>query len=83
MSLRELEMQAIHEGLKRNQGNKARTAEDLGISLKTLYNKLHQLQETIDSQERERQPGAAGEDHTKAETAHAAAAGEPVSRRSA
>jgi len=79
VSLRELEMQAIHEGLKRNQGNKARTAEDLGISLKTLYNKLHQLQETIDSQERERQP----EEQPKAETAHAAAAGEPVARRSA
>ena len=25
---------------------KARTAEELGISLKTLYNKLHQLQES-------------------------------------
>jgi DNA-binding NtrC family response regulator len=44
-SLRELEMRAILEGLERNQGNKARTAEELGISLKTLYNKLHQLQE--------------------------------------
>ena len=44
-SLRELEMRAILEGLDRNSGNKARTAEELGISLKTLYNKLHQLQE--------------------------------------
>jgi two-component system NtrC family response regulator len=43
LSLRELEMQAIQEGLERNHGNKARTAEELGISLKTLYNKLHQL----------------------------------------
>jgi two-component system NtrC family response regulator len=42
-SLRELEMRAILEGLERNRGNKARTAEELGISLKTLYNKLHQL----------------------------------------
>jgi len=41
-SLRELEMRAILEGLDRNKGNKARTAEELGISLKTLYNKLHQ-----------------------------------------
>jgi two-component system NtrC family response regulator len=47
-SLRELEMQAILEGLERNHGNKARTAEELGISLKTLYNKLHQLQEAGD-----------------------------------
>jgi DNA-binding NtrC family response regulator len=45
VSLREIEMQAILEGLERNQGNKARTAEELGISLKTLYNKLHQLQD--------------------------------------
>jgi two-component system NtrC family response regulator len=44
VSLRELETQAILEGLERNRGNKARTAEELGISLKTLYNKLHQLQ---------------------------------------
>jgi DNA-binding NtrC family response regulator len=45
VSLREIEMQAILEGLERNHGNKARTAEELGISLKTLYNKLHQLQD--------------------------------------
>ena len=44
-SLRELEMRAILEGLERNRGNKARTAEELGISLKTLYNKLHQFHE--------------------------------------
>ena len=45
VSLRELEMQAILQGLERNHGNKARTAEELGISLKTLYNKLHKLQD--------------------------------------
>jgi two-component system NtrC family response regulator len=44
-SLRDMEMRAILEGLERNHGNKARTAEELGISLKTLYNKLHQLQD--------------------------------------
>jgi two-component system NtrC family response regulator len=41
MTLRELEMQAIHEALARNEGNKPKTAEELGISLKTLYNKLN------------------------------------------
>jgi two-component system NtrC family response regulator len=42
MTLRELEMQAIHQALERHQGNKSRAAEELGISLKTLYNKLNQ-----------------------------------------
>jgi len=42
-SLREIEMQAILDGLERNHGNKPKTAEELGISLKTLYNKLHQF----------------------------------------
>ena len=40
--LRDLEMQAIHEALRRHNGNKPRAAEELGISLKTLYNKLNQ-----------------------------------------
>jgi two-component system NtrC family response regulator len=34
-------MNAIHEALDRNGGNKPKTAEELGISLKTLYNKLN------------------------------------------
>jgi DNA-binding NtrC family response regulator len=41
-TLRELEMQAIHDALDRHQGNKPKAAEQLGISLKTLYNKLNQ-----------------------------------------
>lgn len=49
LSLRELEMQAILDGLDRNQGNKARTAEELGISIKTLYNKLNQYAEDAPS----------------------------------
>jgi two-component system NtrC family response regulator len=42
MSLRELEMRAIDQALERHDGNKPKAAEELGISLKTLYNKLNQ-----------------------------------------
>lgn len=42
VSLRELELQHIHNTLERLSGNKAKAAEELGISLKTLYNKLSQ-----------------------------------------
>jgi two-component system NtrC family response regulator len=35
-------MQAIHDALDRHHGNKPKAAEELGISLKTLYNKLNQ-----------------------------------------
>jgi DNA-binding NtrC family response regulator len=41
-SLREMELQAIQDALDRNGGSKPKAAEDLGISLKTLYNKLNQ-----------------------------------------
>lgn len=41
-TLRELEMQAIYEALERCGGNKPKAAAELGISLKTLYNKLNQ-----------------------------------------
>lgn len=41
-TLREIEMAAIHEALERHSGNKPKAAEELGISLKTLYNKLNQ-----------------------------------------
>lgn len=42
MSLRDIEMAAIHEALERHSGNKPKAADELGISLKTLYNKLNQ-----------------------------------------
>jgi DNA-binding NtrC family response regulator len=42
ISLRDLEMQAIYQALERHGGNKPRAADELGISLKTLYNKLNQ-----------------------------------------
>jgi transcriptional regulator with PAS, ATPase and Fis domain len=41
-TLRELEAHAIDEALERHQGNKPAAAEELGISLKTLYNKINQ-----------------------------------------
>jgi DNA-binding NtrC family response regulator len=41
LRLREIEKEVILASLQRNGGNKARTAEVLGISEKTLYNKLH------------------------------------------
>jgi DNA-binding NtrC family response regulator len=42
ISLRDLEMQAIYQALERHGGNKPKVADELGISLKTLYNKLNQ-----------------------------------------
>jgi transcriptional regulator with PAS, ATPase and Fis domain len=42
LTLRDLEMQAIHEALGRHNGNKPKAAEELGVSVKTLYNKLNQ-----------------------------------------
>ncbi len=42
MTLRDLEMEAIHQSLDRHDGNKPKAADELGISLKTLYNKLNQ-----------------------------------------
>ena len=46
ITLRDLEMLAIHDALERNQGNKPAAAEELGISLKTLYNKVNAAEVT-------------------------------------
>lgn len=43
-TLREIEMEVILQTLEKNGGDKPRTALELGIALKTLYNKLNQSQ---------------------------------------
>jgi two-component system NtrC family response regulator len=45
VTLREIELHAIHRAFEACGGNKAKAAEQLGISMKTLYNKLSQLSE--------------------------------------
>ena len=47
-TLREIEMQVIYQTLERLDGNKPKAAEQLGISLKTLYNKLNQAQGSLE-----------------------------------
>jgi len=42
LSLREMELEAVHCALERHDGNKTEAAKELGISVKTLYNKLNQ-----------------------------------------
>ncbi len=42
MSLKDIEAHAISAALDRHAGNKGAAAEELGISLKTLYNKINQ-----------------------------------------
>ena len=42
LTLREIEMEAIRVALEATGGNKTAAAQQLGISLKTLYNKLNQ-----------------------------------------
>jgi DNA-binding NtrC family response regulator len=46
LTLHDLEMQHILRVLDQNDGNKPETAKQLGISLKTLYNKLNAMQDS-------------------------------------
>lgn len=46
MSLKEIEQLAIDRSMKRHGGNKKTVAEELGVSLKTLYNRLNEAVET-------------------------------------
>jgi two-component system NtrC family response regulator len=48
-TLREIELTVIQQTLERHKGNKPKSAEELGISLKTLYNKLNQVAQTEQS----------------------------------
>ncbi|MBM79800.1 MAG: transcriptional regulator [Planctomycetaceae bacterium] len=41
-TLREIEMEVIFQVLEKHRGDKPKTATELGIALKTLYNKLNQ-----------------------------------------
>jgi len=43
-TLREFEMDVIHHVLEKHGGDKPKAAAELGIALKTLYNKLNQFQ---------------------------------------
>lgn len=43
-TLREVEMEHVLRVLEKHGGNKPAAAAELGISLKTLYNKLHQME---------------------------------------
>ena len=43
MTLEEIELKVIQSALKRNHEDKAKTAEELGISLLTIYRKLDEI----------------------------------------
>lgn len=43
VSLQEAEKEAVQQALQRNDGNKSKAAEELGISLRTLYRKIHEF----------------------------------------
>jgi len=40
LTMEEIEMMVIRNSLKKNHGDKAKTAEELGISIRTIYRKL-------------------------------------------
>ena len=46
-TLRDVEMKYIQAILEKHQGNKPAASRELGISLKTLYKKINQLQHTL------------------------------------
>ena len=44
LTMREIEIEAIYASIERHGGSKPKAADELGISLKTLYNKLNQAE---------------------------------------
>jgi DNA-binding NtrC family response regulator len=44
MSIWEIEKQYVLKALKKYEGNKTKAAKALGITVKTLYNKLHEYE---------------------------------------
>ena len=46
-TLRDIEMKYIQVILEKHNGNKPAASKELGISLKTLYNKINQLQQAF------------------------------------
>lgn len=50
LTLREIEMEVILQTLEKYHGDKPKTADELGIALKTLYNKLNQYQSADQAQ---------------------------------
>ncbi len=44
MTMEEIELMVIQNALKRNHGDKVKSAEELGISLRTIYRKLDDIQ---------------------------------------
>jgi len=49
MTMREIELRAIERAMTRHNGNKKAVAEELGMSLKTLYNKLNAASEASEA----------------------------------
>jgi two-component system response regulator HydG len=44
MKMEEIELQVIREALSRNHGDRAKSAEELGISVRTVYRRLNEMQ---------------------------------------
>jgi len=49
MTLEEIELRVIQSALKRNHGDKGKTADDLGISLRTIYRKMEMVGSKLES----------------------------------